>query len=183
MMHTRRGVRWVALFATGLTLAAAGPTSTDTLFAALANAPNERVASELETRLQEVWHDQATPAVQMLIDHAVLAAAHDKQKEALADSDAAITLQPELADLWRRRAEARFGAGDDAGAVADLAQALSREPRLIPALADLSRYAELRHNDKRALEAWRKVLELDPKTEGGQKRLDRLQKKVNGEPI
>jgi tetratricopeptide (TPR) repeat protein len=164
-------------------LAAAGPVSTDTLLAALAQAPNAHVAAEIEGKLQEAWHDQATPAVQILIDHAVIAAAHEKMADALADSDAAITLQPDLADLYRRRAEARFVSGDDKGALADLAQALVREPRLIPALADLSRYAELRKNNKRALEAWRKVLELDPKTENGQKRLELLQKKVTGEPI
>jgi tetratricopeptide (TPR) repeat protein len=172
----------VSLAALGL-LTAAAPASTDALLAALAQAPNAHVAAEIETKLQEAWHDQATPAVQILIDHAVISAAHEKMQDALADSDAAITLQPDLADLWRRRAEARFAAGDDQGALADLAQALVREPRLIPALADLSRYAELKKNNKRALEAWRKVLELDPKTEDGQKRLDRLQKKVSGQPI
>jgi tetratricopeptide (TPR) repeat protein len=177
--HTPKAAIPLALLA----LAAAAPPSTDALLAALAQAPNEQAANAIENKLQEAWHDQATPAVQMLIDHAVIAAAHEKNQEALADSDAAITLQPDLADLWRRRAEARFNAGDDQGALADLAQALSREPRLIPALADLSRYAELRKNNKRALEAWRKVLELDPKTEGGAKRLDRLQRKANGEPI
>ena len=165
-----------------LLLTAAAPASTDTLLAALAAAPNERVAGDIEAKLQTAWHDQATPAVQILIDHATIAAAHDKMKDALADSDAAVILQPDLADLWRRRAEARFASGDEAGAVSDLAEALVREPRLIPALADLSRFAELRHDDKRALAAWRRVMELDPHAEGGQKRLERLQKKVNGEP-
>jgi predicted TPR repeat methyltransferase len=73
--------------------------------------------------------------------------------------------------------------GDDKGAISDLAQALTREPKLVPAFADLSRYAEARNDNKRALAAWRKVLELDPKTEGGKARLERLQKKVSGEPI
>jgi tetratricopeptide (TPR) repeat protein len=103
--------------------------------------------------------------------------------DALADCDAALVLQPDLADLWRRRAEAKFGLGDDRGAFADLAQALTREPRLIPAWADLSRFAEARKDQKRALDAWRKVIELDPKAEGAAKRLDKLQHAVNGEPI
>jgi tetratricopeptide (TPR) repeat protein len=159
------------------------PTAAQKLLAALKAAPDPQTAALLEARLQDAWHDEATPAVQILTDQATQLGQAGKLAEAQADCDAAIVLQPGLADLWRRRAEARFGQGDDRGAFADLAQALSREPRLIPAWADLSRFAEARHDTKRALAAWRKVMELDPKAEGGARRLDRLQHVVNGEPI
>ncbi len=155
----------------------------DRLLDALRTAPDAARAGTLEAQLQELWHDQATPAVQMLMDHAAQSAANGKAADALADSEAALVLQPDMADLWRRRAEAKFGMGDERGAFADLAQALLRERRLIPAWVDLSRFAEARHDNKRALEAWRKVLELDPQTEGGGKRLERLQHLVNGQPI
>jgi tetratricopeptide (TPR) repeat protein len=166
------------------TLAQAAPAPpTDRLLDALRAAPDAARAGTLEAQLQETWHDQASPAVQMLMDHAAQSAANGKPADALADSEAALVLQPALADLWRRRAEAKYGVGDETGAFADLAQALLRERRLIPAWVDLSRFAEARHDNKRALEAWRKVLELDPQTEGGSKRLERLQHLVNGQPI
>jgi tetratricopeptide (TPR) repeat protein len=166
-----------------LVLAAASPPAApDKLLDALRAAPDHERAGALEAQLQESWHDQATASVQMLMDHAAQTAAAGKLDAALADSDAAIVLQPDLADLWRRRAEARFGLGDDRGAFADLAQALSREKRLIPAWVDLSRFAEARKDNKRALEAWRHVLELDPQTEGGGKRLERLEHLVSGQP-
>jgi tetratricopeptide (TPR) repeat protein len=164
-------------------LAAAAPERPDELMAALAVAPTGQIATALEQQLEAAWHDQATPAVQLLMDHAVIGAHTNHLKNALADSDAAIVLQPDLADLWRRRAEIRYASGDEKGAIADLAEALSRQPRLVTAFADLSRFSEARNDNKRALAAWKKVLELDPKTEGGKARLDRLQKKVNGEPI
>jgi tetratricopeptide (TPR) repeat protein len=169
--------------ATLLLLAAAAPTQPADLMAALAVAPNEQIAADLEQRLQAAWHDQATPSVQLLMDHAVIGAHTNHLSNALADSDAAIVLQPELADLWRRRAEFRFASGDEKGAIADLAEALSREPKLVTAFADLSRFSEARNDNKRALAAWKKVLELDPKTQGGKTRLELLQRKVNGEPI
>jgi tetratricopeptide (TPR) repeat protein len=173
--------RWLPAI---LLLVAAAPASrTDQLMAALAVAPNEQTAAALEVQIGEAWHEQATPAVQILIDHAVIAAHTDKLKDALADSDAAIVLQPDLADLYRRRAEVRFALGDENGAISDLAQALAREPRLVPAFADLSRFEESRGDNKRALAAWKKVLQLDPKTQGAQARLKHLQRKVNGEPI
>ena len=157
--------------------------STDRLLDQLKAAPDAQAAGELEARLQAAWQDQATPSVQILLDHASAAVGGAKLDDAVADADAAVTLQPETAEVWRRRAEIRFAAGDDRGAFADLAQALTREPRYIAAWADLSRFAEARHDPKRALAAWRKMLELDPKTDGGQKRLERLQHLVNGEPI
>jgi tetratricopeptide (TPR) repeat protein len=171
-----------------LVVAGAAPVvDTNALFAALKQAPTQMQAEAIEQKLLAAWHDQATPAVQILMEQAAVLAAHPKPKEgnteALADADAAIALQPEVADLWRRRAELRFGAGDEDGAIADLAQAVSREPRLIPAWADLSRFSELRKDNKRALEAWQKVLELDPQTDHAAQRLDALQRKANGQPI
>ena len=159
------------------------PGATDRLLDQLKAAPDAQAAGALEARLQAAWQDQASPSVQILLDHASAEAGGAKLDDAVADADAAVTLQPDAAEVWRRRADVRFAAGDDRGAFADLAQALTREPRFIAAWADLSRFAEARHDPKRALAAWRKMLELDPKTEGGQKRLERLQHLVNGEPI
>jgi tetratricopeptide (TPR) repeat protein len=178
-------VRWRCAAAALVVMAASPPAAsgTDRLLAALKTAPDSQAAGDLENRLQTAWHDQATPSVQLLSDHAAQSAASGKVNDALADADAALVLQPELADLWRRRAEVKYALGDDRGALADLAQALTREPRLIPAWADLSRFAEAHHDAKRALSAWQKLLELDPKTEGGGKRLERLQHLLHGEPI
>jgi tetratricopeptide (TPR) repeat protein len=164
-------------------LGAAAPTDTDPLFAALLTAPSTGSAEMVEAKLQAVWHDQATPSVQLLIDQAAEKIATGHAKDALEDCNAAVTLQSDLADLWRRRAEARMALGDEAGATADLAQALSREPRLLPALVDLSQLAEAQHNYAQALTVWQKLLELDPKTQKGQARLERLRRRINGEPI
>lgn len=174
-----------ALFLAVPLLAAAAPESppdTALLLAALAAAPDTRTAGEIEHKLEQAWYNQASPAVQILLDHAAMSVGHGQADAAVADTNAAVTLQPDLADVYRRRAEARYAAGDDKGAVADLAQALSRDKLMVPALMDLSRIAEAEHDNARALAAWKRVLELDPKTEGGEKRLDLLTRKVNGEP-
>lgn len=178
---TRRIPARAGLCAACLLLGAAGA-DTATLLSALAAAPDAHAASTIEQRLTDAWYSQATPAVQLLLSHAAMSIGHGKPADALADCNAAVTLQPDLADLYRRRAEARYADGDDRGAIADLAQSLAREPRLVPALMDLSRIAEARKDYPRALQAWKKVLELDPRTEGGARRLDLLTRKVNGEP-
>ena len=146
-------------------------------------APNSEQAGRLEARILVAWHDEATPAVQLLEDRAVAEVHAGKFREALADNDAALVLQPELGDLWRRRAEVRFILNDDAGAYGDLAQALSREARNFPALAALSRFAEARHDHAKAVAAWERFLDVDPKAPGAQERLKKLQVKSQGQPL
>lgn len=175
--------RMKRLVLASLILIAAAPVTEDALLAQLKSAPDSRAASRVEEALIKLWHDQATPAVQILIDQAILDIHTGHQDAALENVDAAIALQPADADLWRRRAELRFAAGEQEGAIADLAQALSRNPHLLPALIDLSRFSELRHDNRRALEAWQQVLDIDPMIEGGQRSLDKLNRAVEGQPI
>ncbi|MBU6498801.1 MAG: hypothetical protein KGQ40_09760, partial [Rhodospirillales bacterium] len=71
--------------------------------------------------------------------------------------------------------------GDYHGALADIEQTLKLEPRHFPAFEALSRIAEALHDDKGALAAWQKALDLSPKTPGGAERLKALTLKVQGE--
>ncbi len=163
--------------------AAAPPDKAAPLLDALKLAPTEQQSAALETQITLVWRTQVTPAVQLLLEHAAAAMSHQDRATAIGDLDAALDLQPDQPDLWRLHGEARFANGDDAGAFADLAQALSREPRFFPALADLSQFAEAREDYPRALEAWQRFLEIDPKAAHGPGRLEALQRRVSGQPL
>jgi tetratricopeptide (TPR) repeat protein len=167
-----------------LVLAAAAPNDpAQPLLDALKQAPTPLQASALEAKIEAAWQATATPAVQLLVERAMGVLQHNGAKAAFDDLDAAVDLQPSLADLWRLRAQARFATGDEAGAAADLAQALLREPRCFPALADLSRIAESRKDFRDALDAWNKFMQVDPHAAGAEQRRDRLQRAVSGEPL
>jgi len=81
----------------------------------------------------------------------------------------------------QHRAIARFGAGDTPGAIADLQATLQHEPRSFAAFQTLSAIAEARKDWKGAYEAWQKVMEIDPKTPGGEERLKDLRRHALGE--
>ena len=167
-----------------LLLAAAAPNdAAQPLLDQLKAAPTPLQASALETKIENAWRATATPAVQLLVESAMGALQRSDSKSALEDLNAAVDLQPDLADLWRLRGQARFASGDDTAAAADFAQALSREPRDFPALADLSRIAESRKDYKDALEAWEKFIQVDPHAQGADKRLDLLRRRVAGEAL
>ncbi len=176
--------RAFSCLATALLLCAGAPADRiGPLFDALKSAPTEQQSEAIETKIALYWRSQITPAVQLLLEHASKAMTQQDRPTAIQDLDAALDLQPEQADLWRLHAEARFANGDEAGAFADIAQALSREPRCFPALSDLSHFAESRNDTKRALEAWQSFLQIDPKAPHGQARLEALQRKLSGEPL
>ncbi len=164
-------------------LAAAAPDTVAVLLDRLHTAPTSQQAEALESQIAEAWHARISPSVQLLVDRSQQSLQRQDSRTAIGDLDAALDLQSDQAELWRLHAEARFANGDERGAIADLAQALAREPRCFPALADLSHFAEARHDFPRALDAWQKLLAVDPKVHQGAGRLATLQRKVSGQPL
>ncbi len=173
------------LLACAILLAAASPPPDRTapLLDALSHAPSEQQAGLLEQQITGAWQAAISPAVQLLTDRAMQSLAKQDPRTAIGDLDAALDLQPDQALLWRLHAEARYANGDDRGAYADLAQALSREPRCFPALADLSHMAEAKNDNQRALKAWQRYLTIDPHAPRGEAHLLVLERKVSGDAL
>jgi tetratricopeptide (TPR) repeat protein len=153
----------------------------DRLLGNLKSAPTEEIAGPLEQQIRQLWLNSGTPAVTLLMSRGLREMKADATQDAIDDFTAAITLDPNLAEAFHQRAIARFSAGDTPGAIADIEATLQREPRSFTALATLSAIAESRKDWKGAYEAWRKVLEVDPKTPGGQERLKDLRRHALGE--
>lgn len=170
-----------------LVLAAAAPAAparkpADALLDALRAAPDAAAAAAIEGRLRALWLSEVTPAVQLLLVRARRELDAREPRDALEDFDATLDLQPDSPELHRQRAEARFAAGDYPGAVRDIQAAVAREPRDFAAWMDLSRMAQAHGDARGALDAWRRVLELDPRTQDGGRRLDELRRRAFGQP-
>ncbi|MEO8713890.1 MAG: hypothetical protein ABI369_02650 [Acetobacteraceae bacterium] len=153
----------------------------DRLLDALKSASTEQDAALIETHVVTLWLGSATPAVRLLMGRAAREQQAGAKADAIEDFSAVLALQPDIADAWRQRAESRIGAGDTAGAVMDLGEALRREPREFLAFRTLTRIAEARGDWKAAYGAWGKLLAFDPKTPGGEQHLKELRRKALGE--
>jgi tetratricopeptide (TPR) repeat protein len=151
------------------------------LLGALKVAPNEHVAGLLEGRIKQIWIESGSPAASLLLHRGDRDLQQNAVDEARADYDAVLALEPDLAEAFNHRAVARFQGGDYVGALRDIEATLQREPRHFDAFQVLSRIAEARGDWAGALAAWQKALDLDPKTPGGQERLNMLTQKVQGE--
>jgi tetratricopeptide (TPR) repeat protein len=153
----------------------------DRLLNALKNAPNEEIAAPLEQQIRQLWLNEGTPAVTLLMSRGLREMKADDAQDAIEDFSDAIILDPNLAEAYHQRAVARFTAGDTPGAIADIQATLQHEPRSFAAFQTLAAIAEARKDWKGAYEAWQKVMEIDPKTPGGEARLKDLRRHALGE--
>ncbi len=148
---------------------------------ALHSAPSEEEAAALEQRIRQAWIESGTPAVTLLMTRGLREMLAGAAEDAQADFDAVLTLDPNLAAAYDRRAMAKYQQGDVAGAIRDIEETLRHEPRDFSALQDLSHIAESRNDWAGAYAAWQKVMEIDPKTPGGEDRLNDLRRRALGE--
>ena len=160
--------------------AASHKAQVDQLTTALKNAGNETEAVVLEGHLRQLWLDGGTPAVTLLMLRG-LRELKTAPSEAEADFDGVLALAPDIAEAYDQRAVARFQQGKFEGAIADLEETLKREPRNFMAYRHLAEIAEARQDWPGAFAAWQKLIAIDPKTPGGEQKLDRLRRRAQGE--
>jgi len=155
--------------------------ATDRLLDALKAAPDSQTAARLEGQLEETWLRSGSPAVTLLMSRGLRTLKAGEDDEAVNSFSDAITLQPDVAEAWHQRALARYHQGDLNGAIHDLEETVQLQPRDFAAFRTLTDIAVAREDWKGAYAAWRKVMELDPKTQGGEERLRFLKRKAVGE--
>lgn len=160
---------------------AAKPTGTNQMLDALKAAPDEQAATALEQQLLHAWIQAGTPAVTLLMSRGLRLLQAGQDDDAIESFTDAITLSPDVAEAWHQRAIARYQAGDVPGAIHDLQETIKLEPRDFAAFRTLTDIATAREDWKGAYAAWQKVMELDPKTQGGDERLRDLKRKAVGE--
>jgi len=112
-------------------------------------------------------------------------AAMDAQQSdvALKLLDAVVKLRPDYVEAWNRRATLYYLQNDYAHSLADIQQVLVREPRHFGALAGLGMIMRDLGDDKRALDAFRKALAINPHLEKVPELVKTLSEKVEGRDI
>jgi tetratricopeptide (TPR) repeat protein len=157
--------------------------SIDFLFEALKAAPDEETAKLVENRIWALWLASGSDTADLLMSRVKEAAEQKDTDLAVRLLDAIIELKPDYAEAWNRRATMHFTKKDYGRALADIAQALAREPRHFGALTGLGMILQEMGEDKRALEAFRRALEIDPHLQKIPEFVKALTDKVEGRAI
>jgi tetratricopeptide (TPR) repeat protein len=155
----------------------------DFLFGALKAAPDEASAKHVEARIWAIWMQTPSDTAALLMVRAKAAMDAQQADVALKLLDAVVKLRPDYVEAWNRRATLYYLKNDYTRSLADIQQVLAREPRHFGALAGLGMIMQDIGDDKRALEAFRKALAINPHLEKVPTLVKTLQEKVEGRDI
>lgn len=153
------------------------------LFGRLSKAKDANEARTIMRGIERMWQISGSDTADLLMTRAREAVGKKNFKLAAELFDRIVALEPEWAEGWNQRATTRFYQDDDAGAVEDIGRALALEPRHFNALIGLGFILKRNEQKARALQAFKKALELNPQLENIKKQVDELTLDVDGRPI
>lgn len=145
--------------------AAAAPSPSgalDELYARLAASQDADESAGIVAAIERFNLQSGSDTGDLLMARALATMEGGDDAVSLALLDAVVNLRPQWAEGWSKRASARYLSGDLKGAVADIAQALKRDPRHLEALAELGMVLEDAGRDEDALRAYERALALAP---------------------
>ncbi len=155
----------------------------DFLFGALKAAPDEASAKHVEGRIWALWLATPSDTAALLMARAKVAMDRKDMDVALKLLDSVVRLRPDYVEAWNRRATIYYLRDDYTHALQDIRQVLAREPRHFGALAGLGMIMQEVGDDKHALEAFRRALEINPYLEKVPDMVKSLTEKVEGRDI
>jgi tetratricopeptide (TPR) repeat protein len=155
----------------------------DFLFGALKAAPDPEAAKAVEGRIWAVWLVSKSDTTNLLMTR-VRAAVDAKNLDlAVQLLDKIVLLRPDYVEGWNRRATIRYMQKDYTRSIEDIRQVLAREPRHFGALSGLGYIMQELGDDKRALEVFRKAVDINPHLQKIQDLIKTLTEKVEGRDI
>ena len=155
----------------------------DFLFGALKAAPDQASAKHVEARIWALWLQTPSDTAALLMSRAKAAVDAQKYDVALKLLDSLVKLRPDYTEAWNRRATVYYLKNDYVHSIQDIQQVLSREPRHFGALAGLGMIMQEVGDDKRALDAFRRALAVNPHLEKLPDLVKSLTEKVEGRDI
>jgi len=155
----------------------------DFLFGALKAAPDEASARHVEARIWAQWMQTPSDTAALLMTRAKAAMDAKNIDIALKLLDSVVKLRPDYVEAWNRRATLYYLKSDYRHSLEDIQQVLIREPRHFGALAGLGMIMQDIGDERRALEAFRKALAVNPHLEKVPELVKTLTEKVEGRDI
>jgi tetratricopeptide (TPR) repeat protein len=155
----------------------------DRLFEALKVAPDEESAKFIENRIWAIWHASGSDTANLLMSRAKTAVDAKDYDLAIRLLNAIIDIKPEFVEAWNRRASVYYTKKEFGLALEDIREVLAREPRHFGALSGLGIIMQELGEEKRALDAFRRALDIHPRMERIPEVAQKLADKIDGRGI
>ncbi len=155
----------------------------DKLYDALARAKEPAAAAAAARSIQKLWIASGSPTVDLLMARANQAVMAGNFPLALDLLEPVLTMKPDFAEGWNRRAAVFYLREDYGRALADIERVLALEPRHWGALSGLAGILRRLDRDAQALTVFREILKIYPLQDGARKAVEALEEKNKGDAI
>jgi tetratricopeptide (TPR) repeat protein len=155
----------------------------DFLFDALKAAPDAETAKQVENRIWALWIASGSDTANLLMTRAKAATDAKDYELAVKLLDSIVEIKPDYVEAWNRRATIHYMRKEFGRAMDDIRQVLIREPRHFGAISGLGMILQEFGDEKRALDAFRKALEIHPHLQKIPDLVKTLTEKVEGRDI
>jgi tetratricopeptide (TPR) repeat protein len=155
----------------------------DSLFGQLKRERNEKAAERIAGQIWEEWFQSGSASVDLMMQWAQHAMEQQKYDVALDFLDEVITLQPNYAEGWNRRATVNFMMSNYAKSMSDIDHTLALEPRHFGALSGMAQILKNTGKKELALKAYQRVLDIYPMMRSAQNEVATLSEELAGEGI
>jgi tetratricopeptide (TPR) repeat protein len=155
----------------------------DKLFADLKRERNEKAAERIAGQIWEEWFKSGSASIDLMMMWAQNAMEAQKYDVALDFLDEVITLSPNYAEGWNRRATLHFMMSNYGKSMSDIDHTLSLEPRHFGALSGMAQILKSSGKKELALKAYQQVLEIYPMMRSAQSEVATLSEELAGEGI
>src|SRR6202158_4050698 len=155
----------------------------DFLFGPLKAAPDAVRAKHVGARVWALWMQTPSDTAALLMVRAKAAMDVQQMDVALKLLDAVVKLRPDYVEAWNRRATLYYLKNDYGHSLEDIEQVMVRAPRHFGALAGLGMIMQDLGDEKRALDAFRRALAVNPHLDKVPELVRTLSEKVEGRDI
>ncbi|TVR06117.1 MAG: hypothetical protein EA385_16740 [Salinarimonadaceae bacterium] len=152
----------------------------DELFERLAAASDEREARGVSLLINRRWMRSGSDTADLLMTRAQQAMRERDAALAVELLDRVVTLQPDWAEAWNRRAAAFQRLGDPIAAIADIHRAVTLEPRHFGAWTGLGHLLQESGDKFGALASYERALAINPQLPRLGPVVDKLRREIDG---
>ena len=163
--------------------ATSGPVTLDSLFTRLAKSQDAAESKGIGDQIIRLWSRSGSDTADLLMARVNISIKAENYELALDLLDSVVTLEPQWAEAYNRRATVLYLKEDLDGAMRDIRQTLYLEPRHFGAIAGMSLIFQATDDKKRALKAARAALAIYPFMEGAEGYVERHAREVDGENL
>lgn len=153
------------------------------LYAYLATADDEKQAATVSNSIEKLWVTSGSDTISLLMQRAMAAANGKNPELAIKLLDAVVALAPDYAEGWNRRAYVHYTRNEVEQALGDLRRTLALDPNHFKALDGLIHILKDIGRKKEALQAARRLLDVNPFYEGAKQIVDELSRELEGRGI